>query len=108
MQANAPYTTASYVISSADGSMLVALINGGIYISRAATPPFLKVAVPAGNVLLSWLVPSTSFVLEQTTNLTKTNWTRVTNAPTLNFTNLHYEVPVSRTNSRGFYRLKTP
>lgn len=61
-----------------------------------------------GNLMLSWTVPSTNFVLQQDLDLTTTNWTDVTNTPTLNLTNLQDEVILSPIGSSGFYRLKTP
>ena len=60
------------------------------------------------NLVLSWIVPTTNFVLQQNLDLTTTNWTNVTNAPVLNLTNLQDEVVLSPTNDSGFYRLKTP
>jgi hypothetical protein len=55
---------------------------------------------------LSWLVPSTSFVLQQSFDLSSPNWTDTPTAPTLDFTNLHYEVTVSPSLGSRFYRLK--
>jgi hypothetical protein len=61
-----------------------------------------------GNLTLSWIIPSTNFVLEQNLDLTSTNWTDVTNMPVLNLTNLQDEVTLPLTNGSGFYRLATP
>jgi len=55
--------------------------------------------------LLSWLVPSTNFVLQQKPDLTTTGWEILTNAPALNLTNLQDEVTLSPTNNSGFFRL---
>jgi hypothetical protein len=55
---------------------------------------------------VSWLAPSRSFVLQENPDLTATNWMDVTNAPTLNFTNLHYEVIIPLSTRSHFYRLK--
>jgi hypothetical protein len=55
---------------------------------------------------ISWIVPSTSFVLQQSSDLTATNWTDVPTPPALNFTNLHYEVTASPSLGNRFYRLK--
>jgi hypothetical protein len=38
--------------------------------------------------VISWMVPSMSLELQETSNLTSTNWTQVGSVPTLNVTNL--------------------
>ena len=58
------------------------------------------------NLTVSWIVPSTNFVLQQSPDLS--SWTDVTDTPALNLTNLQNEVVLSPTNGSGFYRLKTP
>jgi hypothetical protein len=78
------------VASSADGGKLVA---GEL----APTNPDLK---------LSWLVPSTNFVMQQSSDLG--SWMDMTNTPALNLTNLQNEVILSPTGRSCFYRLKTP
>jgi len=45
-------------------------------------------------------------VLRQNFDLGSTNWTDVAMPPTLNFTNLNYQVAVSPSLGRGFYRLR--
>jgi hypothetical protein len=59
-----------------------------------------------GNLKFSWIVPSTNFVMQQSSDLG--SWTDMTNAPALNLTNLQNEVILSPIGSSGFYRLKTP
>jgi hypothetical protein len=44
--------------------------------------------------------------LQQNSSLATTNWVDVSESPTLNFTNLHLEVTVFPTGTRGFFRLK--
>jgi hypothetical protein len=61
-----------------------------------------------GNLALSWVIPSTNFVLQQNFDLTATNWTDVTNPPLLNLTNLQDEVTLPLTGGNCFYRLATP
>jgi hypothetical protein len=58
------------------------------------------------NLALSWIVPSTNFVLQQSCDLQ--NWTEMTNQPVLNLTNLQNQVILSPPGSNVFYRLKTP
>jgi hypothetical protein len=63
--------------------------------------------LPAGsNLAISWLIPSTNFVVQQSSDLI--SWVDLTNTPTLNLTNLNNELIISPTNSSGFYRLNTP
>jgi hypothetical protein len=50
-------------------------------------------------------VPSTSFVLQENSDLTTTNWTTVTTPPTLNLTNLQNQVMVPVPTGNRFYRL---
>lgn len=100
------------VASSADGNKLFAAEGadgaGGYVWTYQTTPsPNLNVATTNINVALSWLVPSTNFVLQQNSDLATTDWVTLTNTPTLNFTNLNYEVTLSPSNSSGFFRLIT-
>ena len=49
---------------------------------------------------------STSFELQENSNLTGTNWTHVVTGPSLNFTNLHNQATIPVTGNSAFYRLK--
>jgi hypothetical protein len=107
---DAPQKTWQSVVSSADGGKLVAAVGygGGIYTLQTTPAPQLNLA-SAGHILtVSWIIPSTNFVLQQNLDLTTTNWTEVTNLPALNLTNLQNQVTLSPSNSSSFYRLKTP
>jgi hypothetical protein len=57
------------------------------------------------KLVLSWLVPSASYVLQQNFDFNATDWAEMTNAVTLNLTNLENQVVVSPTDGRRFYRL---
>jgi len=108
------------VACSADGGKLVlgtlaysqgfggstAIVPGPIYISQTITSPSINVTSDNGNITLSWLVPSTNFVLQQSDNLE--SWSALTNQPALNLTNLNNEVTLPTTNGNGYYRLATP
>jgi len=83
-------------------------VGGGIWISQSTPAPQLNIATANINFALSWIVPSTNFVLQQNSDLGTTNWVTITNAPTLNLTNLHNEVTLPSPGSNVFYRLKTP
>ena len=106
---DAPNVTWTAVASSADGNKLVAVVEyvgGGVYTLQTKPSPQLSLAPKNTNVALSWLIPSTNFVLQQSSDLT--SWADVTNAPALNLTNLQNQVTVSVSNACSFYRLKTP
>ncbi|MGH7972293.1 MAG: hypothetical protein ACREIC_26580, partial [Limisphaerales bacterium] len=105
-QDNAPATNWSAVACSADGSKLVAAVNaGGIYTWQNTPSPNLNSGMSDEWLLLSWTVPSIPFRLEQSPNPFSGNWTPVAVTPTLNYTNLRYEVRLSRPGGTMFYRL---
>jgi photosystem II stability/assembly factor-like uncharacterized protein len=97
------------VASSADGSKLVAAVyGGGIYTSQTTPVPVLNLT-PLGNQLaFSWIIPSTDFVLQQSSDLAAMNWTVVTNTPALNPANLQNQVALPLPAGNVFYRLKSP
>ena len=112
---NGPIATWSAAASSADGGKLSAaaqgdanndMASGPIYVSQSVVAPQMAIGSAKGNASLSWLVPSTNFVLQQSANLA--GWADVTNSPVLNQSDLQNEVMLPSTNSAGFYRLKTP
>ena len=103
---NVPTNLWESVAVSADGNRMVAAALGdGIYVAQTTPKPRLHLTAVNGDLDLSWLVPSTNFVLQQNSNLSTTAWVTLTNVPTLNLTNLQDEVTLSSTNSSGFYRL---
>lgn len=102
---NSPNNYWFSVASSADGNEMLAGGNGYIYIYQSTPSPQLNLAPADTNLALSWLVPSTNFVLQQNLDLTTTNWVTLTPTPTLNLTNLQNEVMLCPSNSSGFFRL---
>ena len=91
---------------SADGSLMVAMSGGqGFRKGRVIPTPQLNIQQKDSSLAVSWLIPSTNFVLQQSADITALNWTPVTNNPTLNFTNLQQEVSVPTTSSNRFFRL---
>jgi len=95
------------VALSADGNKFIAAVNGGgIWISQTIPTPAMNISPESSKLALSWTIPSTNFVVQQSSDLI--SWSDVTNAPVLNLTNLQNEVMLSPSNSSGFYRLKTP
>jgi hypothetical protein len=95
--------------SSADGCKLwaVGYPHMGIWVGQTTPSPQLNLQPTNGKLAFSWIVPSTNFVLQQNLDLTTTNWVTLTNALTLNLTNLHNETTLSPSSGGGFFRLAT-
>ena len=90
---------------SADGCEFMIVGTGGIATGYNTPSPQLNIQ-PADQALnLSWLLPSTNFVLQRNSDLTTTNWTAVSNSPVLNFTNLQQQVRVPSSPNNAFFRL---
>ena len=100
----------SGVASSADGCKLwaVDVTSFGIWVGQTTPSPELKIQPTGSNFAFSWIVPSTNFVLQQNLDLSTTNWVTLTNAPTLNLSNLHDEITLSPSSGGGFFRLAAP
>ena len=107
------------VASSADGHTLFAVISptmghlgklggGLIYTWYSPPTPRLNLAPSDTGLVLSWLVPSTNFMLQQNSDLSTSNWMTVTNATALNLTNLQNQVILPPPAGNSFYRLATP
>ena len=106
-QTDAPNFNWKAVASSADGNQFVAVAyGGGIWTYQTTPAPQLNLTPSPTNIAISWLIPSTNFVLQQSSDLI--SWSSITDTPTLNLTNLNNELSISPTNSTGFYRLSTP
>lgn len=105
--AEAPTNYWRAVASSADGNKLVAVLpNGSIWISQSTPVPSMNIQPATSTFKLSWLVPSTNFILQQSADLN--SWTDVTNLPVLNPTNLHNQVTLPFFSGKDFFRLKSP
>jgi hypothetical protein len=99
----------SSVTSSADGTKLAATVfGGGIYISYTVPKPLLCLASSNNCLAFCWTVASTNFVLQKISDMSKTNWSTMTNKPVLNLTNLQNQIILPPPGSNVFYRLKTP
>ncbi len=85
--------------------MIAAAYNGGVWTLQTPPTPQLNVALSDTNLVFSWIVPSTNFVLQENSDLTTTDWLTLTNTPTLNLSNLNDEVVLPPTNNGGFFRL---
>jgi hypothetical protein len=104
--------SATSVACSADGAKLVIVENaangGGIYTWQTTPAPSLSIAPASTNAVLSWIIPSQSFALQENSDLTANNWTDLTNTPmVLNLTNLQNQVIVPMPHAGNvYYRLK--
>src|SRR5262249_38044263 len=107
---NAPGFFWTAISSSADGcrSFATEVNERNVYTSQSTPTPRLSLALSSGQATLSWLIPSTSFDLQQNLDLSTSNWLTVTNGPTLNFSNLENQIVLPLNAASSFYRLKTP
>ena len=91
-----------------DGAVVSYVPDDEIWTSYTPPAPRLDLSAPGTNLVLSWTVPATNFVLQQNGDITTTNWTTMTNVATLNYSNLQYEAGFSPANGSTFFRLATP
>ena len=107
---DAPNTNWSSVASSADGRKLVATVGGSqwgyIYRAQSVPQPVLKTRLSGTNLVLSWIIPSAPFVLQETDDVTNPNWSALPLVPVLNTSTLENEVTVPLRTGNSFYRLK--
>ena len=101
------------VTVSADGSRLAAAtgiyqVRSLIYTLYNSPKPRLGLAVSGSRAGLAWTIPGTNFIVQQSIDLGATGWLTLTNEPTLNLTNLQYQLSLPMTNRMGFFRLSTP
>jgi hypothetical protein len=94
------------IICSADGSRLFGCIYDRLLTLQTTPAPQLETQIAGSQLLVSWTVPSQPFTLQQANDLSAPQWTDVTKAPLLVYTNVHYQVAVPASNARGFYRLR--
>lgn len=106
--AEAPAGAWSGVACSADGYRLSAASFDGLLSKSPYVPPSpqLSIGRSRGGPLLSWLLPASPFVMQQSSSLDAIGWVDVSNQPSLNFTNLHQELTLSISSSNAFYRLR--
>ena len=103
---NAPFEDWFGVAMSADGSVLFA-VGGGLFMTQIPAQPSLSIRPSGTNLTFSWPLPSAGFVLQQSADLTSTNWANVTNSVTP--TNYWNQVTVAPPASgNAFYRLAGP
>jgi hypothetical protein len=103
------------VASSADGMRLFLALGyddfsqpNSIFTAYSPPTPKLNIAASGSGLAFSWLIPSTNFLMQQTSDLTSQNWVAVTNKPALNPANLQYQLILSASSGRDFFRLASP
>ena len=99
--------------ASADGARVAVAVGtsglpGGIYILQSVRPPSLSITATTSALNLSWTVPSTDFVLQQSVGLPATNWSALPAVPSLNSVTLQNQVTLPPPNASAFFRLATP
>jgi hypothetical protein len=112
-QANAPAGAWQTVAVSSKGADLLVAGRDGMQtlhqpgaIPPSPPSPSLSMARSGPGLVLSWLVPSTPFVLQQSSDLAGNGWQGVSAAAILNPANLHNEVTLPSPSDNAFYRLK--
>jgi hypothetical protein len=89
------------------GTNIFAENNLASPIFEVSLPPAALDIAPSGtNLVLSWPSPPEGFKLQQNSNLATTNWTTMTNTPTI--TNGQNQVFLPSAAGSRFYRLKYP
>ena len=98
----APSSLWQSVAMSADGKKQYAIedSDGEIYDMQKTPGPNLNIGAINSGLALSWTIPSTNFLLQQSSDLI--SWTDVTNPPVLNLTNLQNEVTLTPSNNSSF------
>jgi hypothetical protein len=93
------------IATSANTGKLVVAAIGPIYTAQFSQTPMLNILSTTGTVSLSWVIPSTHLVLQQTSDLPSGNWTGVGIAPSFDPTTLRQSVNLPASASNRFYRM---
>jgi hypothetical protein len=97
----------SALASSADGCALVMAAQGaGVYTYKATPAPVIRIIPSGDNIVLSWVIPSMPFSLQESDVLDSGKWSDVSGRPTLDFSNLRNEVTLPAPAGPKFYRLR--
>jgi photosystem II stability/assembly factor-like uncharacterized protein len=97
------------VACSADGGFLFANTSDQGYTYQNPVAPRLDFALTNGGAVINWPIPSTPYVLQQSSDLASGDWTEVAASPNLNTTNIQYQVvlPANAVAGATFYRLQS-
>jgi hypothetical protein len=81
--------------------------SGAAYVFTGLGPgPQLTIALSAQNIILSWPVGATSYILEAAPSLSAIAWDPVTNNPAIGPTERSVQLPI--TSAAKFFRLRSP
>lgn len=81
--------------------------NGDKMVVTSESAPVLSIMNSNNIVVVSWSASFTNFVLQQSRNLTATNWTDVTNSLSVNVVSGQNEVTLPSTMTNNFFRLSS-
>jgi DNA-binding beta-propeller fold protein YncE len=101
-----PDLTWNSVALSADGARMVVTVGypsyvGPIFTTQTTPSPVLNLS--AADNVISWIIPSLDFTLQQSPDLM--SWADLTNQPALNLTNLENQVLLPPPAGQSFFRL---
>jgi hypothetical protein len=82
--------------------------GGGLYSGKSPAAPVVQISETNGSVSLSWIVPSSPFVLQQRVFVDTGIWSELAVTPKMNPSTLCDELLVPATDVRGFFRLASP
>jgi hypothetical protein len=106
LSSNLPNSWHGVALSADGGQMAVVDANhGGVWLSQMPVNPLLSLAPVGNNVAISWVIPSTNFLLQQTPALDSAGWTTVSNSPVFNPSALQNQVIIAPSSDRSLYRL---
>jgi photosystem II stability/assembly factor-like uncharacterized protein len=108
VQDTAPFRNWFSVAVSADGNRFAAVTPLKVATLYSTPAPILNISNLGDGVRVSWTVPSTNVVLQRRLDLASGAWAAVSNAPTLNFTNLQEELVQPTSSGQSFFRLASP
>ena len=77
-----------------------------LFAAKRAQKPALQLVQSAQDIMLTWPVGATNYVLEAATSLPAISWATVTNTPTVTATNRRVQLPL--TGPAQFFRLRKP
>jgi len=94
--------------AASDGAGFFGPLQGGVFVLQSTPAPPLAIARSGGSLVLSSVVLSIDFVLQQSPDLGTTNWTDVPGTPVLDYSTLRNQVAVPAPAGPMFYRLASP
>ena len=105
-----PITNWHGIASSTDGNRFVAVaggtITGGqIYTAQTVQQPVLSIEGSGTSLVLSWVIPSRDFVLQQSSDLALASWSDVPIVPVSSWSTLRNEVRIPLPTTPLFFRL---